>query len=144
VAGRIEATARLTLEGARGVLDAALSHASSMGVAVCVAVTDPAGEPIVVGRMDGAPTMSLGIAVNKAYTVCGFNGMPTGAWWRGIEGDPSLVHGITHTPRLVVFAGGVGVFHEGGLIGAIGVSGGSPAQDVEVANAGAAVFAAAD
>ncbi len=46
--------------------------------------------------------------------------------------------GVTHTPRLIVSGGGVGVFAAGVLVGAIGVSGGSADQDSEVAEAGAA------
>jgi uncharacterized protein GlcG (DUF336 family) len=120
------------------VLDAALAKAEEIGVAFCIAVTDPAGEPLVTARMDGAPRLSAGIAANKAYTVAGFGGMPTDAWWGAIKDQPALVHGLTQTPRLVIFGGGVAVKLDGELVGAIGVSGGSPEEDAEVAAAGAA------
>ena len=132
--------ASLSLEGARKVLDAAIAKAGEMGLAFCIAVTDNGGEPIVTARMDGAPRLSGGIALNKAYTVTGFGGMPTSQWWDVIKDEPSLVHGLTHTPRLTVFGGGVGVFADGQLVGAVGVSGGSAEQDAEVAAAGAAVI----
>lgn len=134
-------SAALTLAGARLVLDAALSEAEEMGVAFCIAVTDPSGEPIVSARMDGAPRMAAGIAANKAFTVAGFGGMPTSAWWNTVNDDPSLLHGITHTPRLTIFAGGVAVIDDGAMVGAIGVSGGSPEQDTQVAKAGARALA---
>lgn len=134
---KTKSSAALTLAGARVVLDAALAEANEMGVAFCIAVADPSGEPIVSARMDGAPRLSAGIAANKAYTVAGFGGMPTSAWWNAIKDDPSLVHGITHTPRLTIFAGGVAVVDDGSVVGAIGVSGGSPDQDAQVAKAGA-------
>ncbi len=127
----------LTLAGATQVLEAAISHATAIRRAFCIAVTDTSGEPIVTARMDGAPRISAGIAANKAYTVAGFGGMPTSSWWDNIKDDASLVHGITHTPGLVVFGGGVGVFVDGLLVGAIGVSGGSTEQDTAVATAGA-------
>lgn len=128
----------LTLDGARTVLDAALAKAAEMGMQFCIAVSDPSGEVIVTARMDGAPRLSAGIAANKAFTVAGFGGMPTSGWWDVIKDEPSLVHGLTQTPRLVVFGGGVGVFSGGALVGAIGVSGGTADQDAEVAAAGAA------
>jgi glc operon protein GlcG len=65
-------------------------------------------------------------------------GVPTHAFWPMIENDPALVHGLTETPRLVVFGGGVPVKVAGSLVGAVGVSGGSADQDREVAEAGAA------
>jgi len=58
----------------------------------------------------------------------------------GKLGEPALVHGITHTPRLVVFGGGEPVRVSGELVGAVGVSGGSAEQDAEIAAAGAAAL----
>ena len=131
----------ITLAGARKALDAALAKADEMGLRFCIAVTDTSGEPVATARMDGAPRLSAGIALNKAYTVAGFGGMPSGNWWNLISDEPSLVHGITHTPRLIVFGGGVGIFVDGELVGAIGVSGGSADEDTEVAQAGADALA---
>lgn len=134
------ASSSLTLDGASKVLGAAVAYAEEKGWSFCVAVTDPSGEPIVTARMDGAPRLSAGIAANKAYTVTGFGGMASADWWDVIKDDPALANGLTHTPRLIVFGGGVGVFVDGTLVGAIGVSGGSAEEDAEVATAGAAVI----
>jgi glc operon protein GlcG len=130
----------VSLAGAQRVVTAAIAHATSIGCAACVVVVDPSGEPVATVRMDGAPRLSAGIAANKAYTVTGFGGMPTAMWWGAIESDPSLVHGITHTPRLIVFGGGVPLMADGALVGAVGVSGGTTDQDVEIATAGAAAL----
>jgi glc operon protein GlcG len=128
----------ITLEGARTVLDAALAKATEMGKVFCITVADTAGDPVVSARMDGAPRLSAGIAADKAYTVAGFGGMATDRWWDAIKDEPSLVHGITHTPRLIVFGGGVPIAVDGLLVGTIGVSGGSAEEDTIVASAGAA------
>jgi uncharacterized protein GlcG (DUF336 family) len=130
----------LTFAAARRVLDAAVSHADARGVAICVTVADPAGEPIVTARMDGAPRLSARIATDKAWSVASFNGMPTHVWWPAIESEPALVHGITHTPRLTIFGGGVPVVADGAVVGAIGVSGGTTDEDREIAEAGAAAI----
>ena len=122
------------------MLDAALAYAEERGGRFCITVADPTGEPIVSARMDGAPRLSAGIAANKAYTVAGFGGMATADWWNVIKDEPALANGITHTPRLIVFGGGVGVFADGELVGTIGVSGGTADEDADVAAAGAAAI----
>jgi glc operon protein GlcG len=128
----------VSLGAAQRVVDGAIASAVSQEVAVCIAVCDPSGEPIVTVRMDGAPRLSAGIALNKAYSVTAFNGLPTHAWWPLLADDPALVHGFTQTPRLVVFPGGVAIRIGGSLVGAVGVSGGSVVQDRIIAEAGAA------
>ena len=134
-------TRSLTLEGAQKVLEAALAKAADLVLRFCITVADPSGEPVMSARMDGAPRLSAGIAANKAYTVAGFGGMPTDAWWGAIKDEPSLVHGLTLTPRLIVFGGGVPITSNGDLVGTIGVSGGSAEEDTVVASAGAAALA---
>jgi uncharacterized protein GlcG (DUF336 family) len=131
----------LTLDAARRIIDAAVAEATRMGVAVAVAVTGRSGELAAFARMDGAPLLSSGIARDKAYTVCAFNGLPTHAWWDLIKDEPALVHGITKTERLIVFGGGIPVLVGGELVGAVGVSGGSAEQDRAIAEAGAAAVA---
>lgn len=128
----------LSLSGAYRIMEAALMRAREIGVEFAIAITDRAGGSILQVRMNGAPRGAVDIALNKAHTVASFNGVSTAAWWPSIRDDPALVHGITHTPRLIVFPGGVGVFSGDHLIGAIGVSGGEPGQDADVANYAAA------
>jgi glc operon protein GlcG len=128
----------LSLDAAKRVAEASVAAAHEQGLSVCVAVCDPSGEAIITVRMDGAPRLCAGIALNKAYSVASFNGLPTHAWWPLIADDPALVHGLTATPRLVVFAGGVPVRIDGAVVGAVGVSGGSSEQDRAIAEAGVA------
>jgi uncharacterized protein GlcG (DUF336 family) len=130
----------VSLAGAHKALAAATATAERLGVAICAVVCDRGGHPVASLRMDGAPVLSMDIATNKAWTVTMFNGVPTKAWWPMIEHEPALVHGITHTPRLVVFGGGEPIQVRGDLAGAIGVSGGSAEQDAEIAMAGAAAL----
>lgn len=127
----------ITFEAAGLALRAAVDHAGSLGVPVCVAVADRSGHLMAFGRMDGAPLLSARLAQDKAYTVAAFGGLPTHEWWPMIEDEPPLLHGIVKTERLIVFGGGVPLRSEGALIGAIGVSGGSADQDRAVAEAGA-------
>ena len=127
----------LSMRAAQRVAHAAIAAATSNEVAACIAICDPSGSAIVTIRMDGAPRLCAEIALNKAYIVAAFNGMPTDKWWPLLADDPALVHGFTHTDRLVVFPGGVPVFVDGEIVGAVGVSGGSTEQDRQIAQAGA-------
>jgi glc operon protein GlcG len=117
-------------------LDAAMRAANSLGVPVCIAVSDRAGHLVVYARMDGAPLLSGEIAQDKAYTVAAF-GLPTHEWFDLIKDELSLLHGIVKTDRLIVFGGGVPIHADGDLVGAVGVSGGSADQDRQIAEAGA-------
>lgn len=112
----------------------AVAKAEAMGVPMCIAIVDPAGVLVQFKRMDRAPLLSVGIAQDKAYTAVSF-GMPSHEWHDFIKNDPPLLHGIVHTPRLVVFGGGYPVKVDGAVVGGIGISGGHYSHDMEVAQA---------
>jgi uncharacterized protein GlcG (DUF336 family) len=121
-------------ETAEKAVAAAVKKAAELKLRMCVAVTDEAGDLKAFVRMDGAPKLSIEIAENKAYTAASFS-MPTHAWFDFIKDDPPLLHGITHTPKLVVFGGGFPIKLKGEVVGAIGLSGGHYSQDMECAKA---------
>lgn len=127
----------ITLAAAQRLLAAGVARAGELGVPVCITICDVAGDPVLSARMDGAPRLSAQLATDKAWTVTSFNGLPTKAWWGLIGEEQSLVHGITKTPRLTVFGGGVPVLAGAELVGAVGVSGGSADQDDDIAGAAA-------
>lgn len=120
-------------------IEAAVAKSVAMNKTMCIAVTDETGALKGFTRMDGAPQLSIDIAINKAYTAASF-GFPTHGWFDFIKDDPPLLHGITHTPRLVVFGGGFPIMEGGQMIGAIGVSGGHYSEDMEVAKAALAAL----
>jgi uncharacterized protein GlcG (DUF336 family) len=120
---------------AEQAIAAAAAKAREMDLRMCIAITDEAGDLKAFLRMDGAPKLSIQIAEDKAYTSISF-GIPTHAWHDFIKDDPPLLHGIVHTPRLIVFGGGYPIKEGGEVIGAIGVSGGHYTQDMECALAG--------
>jgi uncharacterized protein GlcG (DUF336 family) len=116
------------------MIEAAIARSRELKKAMCIAVLNEAGQLKAFHAMDGAPHLSIDIAINKAWTATSF-GLPTHVWWDFIKNDPPLLHGITHTPRLVIFGGGYPVMQDGQMIGAIGVSGGHYSDDMEVARA---------
>jgi uncharacterized protein GlcG (DUF336 family) len=125
---------------AQRAVSAAVAEAERLSVDVCIAAVDSAGHLLTFARMDRAPLLCGQLAQDKAFSVSSFGGLPTGEWWRLLESEPALLHGIVKTDRLVVFGGGVPLVSEGRTVGAIGVSGGSSEQDVRIAEAGAAVL----
>ncbi|HEV7267270.1 MAG TPA: heme-binding protein [Falsiroseomonas sp.] len=121
-------------ETAQSMIDAAIAKSRELKKANCIAIVNEAGQLKAFHAMDGAPHLAIQIAQDKAYTASSF-GIPTHSWWDFIKGDPPLLHGIVHTPRLVTFGGGYPVMEDGQMIGAIGVSGGHYSDDMEVARA---------
>jgi len=126
----------LTAAGARAAVDGAIAEARAIGVPVCIAVTDRSGMLLAFHRMDGAATLSIQLAQDKAYTVTAF-GLPTAQWYPMIAEEPALLHGIVKADRLMIFGGGVPVTVGGEIAGAVGCSGGSSDEDARIATAGA-------
>lgn len=126
-------------EGAFKAILAAEKKAREIGVPMCIAVTDESGVLKAFTRMDGAPQLSVDISKDKAYTAIAF-GIPTHAWYDFIKEDGPLLHGITKTPRLIIFGGGYPIKDGDAIIGGIGVSGGHYQQDQEVAEAALAAL----
>ena len=125
---------------ARQLIDAARSHAESLGKAFTIAIVDASGVLKALDRMDGAALISIQIAQDKAYTAVGF-GMPSGAWHDFIKDDPPLAAGApSGIDRLVVFGGGFPISVDGVCVGGIGVSGGHYSEDAAVAEAALATL----
>ena len=138
----VRTTRALTYAGARVALDAALAQAAEIGGAFNIAVSDAAGGLLAFARMDGAFALSGGIAQDKAFTVAGFNGIPTDVFYDAIKDEDAVREGIGQRGRVAAFGGGVPIVVDGHLVGAVGVSGGSAEQDKSVAQAGADAVAA--
>lgn len=106
-----------------------------------IAVTDTHGELIAFLRTDGCPLPSINIAINKAFTAV------RQRQESGEVGRASRESGFPMTNfgdlRFTAWGGGVPIFHDGKVIGAVGVSGLAEAEDVELARMGASVLASA-
>jgi len=123
-------------EAAAAATHAAVRKAEEIGVRINVAVVDAGGNLAGFLRMPGAFLHSIDIAIDKAYTAAGF-GIPTGEWHDALHQHSEAVrNGIPLRPRMVCFGGGLPLWHEGRLIGGIGISGGSEEEDEACARAG--------
>lgn len=131
--------ASLTLEEAEAVLAAAKAKAAEIGQPMNIAVTDDGGHLVAFARMDGAIKASIDISTRKAKTAIMLN-LPTAALSEITQPGAEL-YGLELTSGgLVTFGGGIPLTRRGETVGAIGVSAGSVAQDVEVAEAGVAAL----
>jgi uncharacterized protein GlcG (DUF336 family) len=111
----------ISSEAAAKVIAAAEAKAREIGAPMVIAVVDESGVLKAFSRMDGAPLLSVEIARDKGYTAVAF-GIPTHEWFNFIKDDPPLLHGITKTPRLIVFGGGYPLRNGNDLIGGVGPS----------------------
>lgn len=134
-------TGRMTLEKAQAIAQASQKKAEEITVPMNIAVVDEGNNLVAFARMDDAWLGSIDIAQGKAYTARSFN-MPTKDLAPLCQpGQPLFGIHATNQGRLVVFAGGLPLEDEnGGVLGAIGVSGGAVEQDQQVAEAGAAAL----
>lgn len=112
---------------------ASQAAAVEMGIPMAIAVVDAEGGAQLFTRMDGTLPVSSELAVSKAYTAAilrmssaevGKQAQP-GAALYGIES--------THNGRIVLFGGGIPLYLNGEVAGAVGVSGGSVEEDIVVA-----------
>lgn len=126
----------LTLAQAQAVMQAAMVKAKDQGVPMNIAIVDAGGNLRAFERMDGAFLGSIDIAIKKAVTARYFNMSTSDLGAAAQVGKP--LYGIEVTNNgLIIFGGGELLKNKDGVIvGAIGVSGGSVEEDVNVAKAG--------
>jgi uncharacterized protein GlcG (DUF336 family) len=130
----------ITLEEAQRVVQAALDKAQELGQPMNVAVMDNGRELKAFSRMEDAWLGSISIAIDKAFTSASFL-MPTQDLASMTQpGEPLYGLETTNGGRIINFAGGIPLMRGDDVAGAIGVSGGTPDQDQEVAEAGVAAF----
>src|SRR5579864_5861131 len=128
----------ISSELAQKMVDEAMAKASQLGEAENVAILDDGGNLKAFGRMDGAPILCIEMAQNKAYTA--LLGVSTQDFFNFIKGDPSLLAGIPTLARVAAWGGGFPIKVNGGIVGAIGVSGAPTVQnDVDCARAALAL-----
>jgi uncharacterized protein GlcG (DUF336 family) len=129
----------LTLSEAMQVIEKAHAKASELGVIVTVAVVDEGGLLIALGRMDGATPLSPQIAEAKAVGAAMF--LRDGGWLaQAYQDRPGFFHAADRMVRtpLIPGPGSLPIKQAGKIVGAVGVSGARPEQDLECAEAGIA------
>jgi uncharacterized protein GlcG (DUF336 family) len=124
------AMASVTCQAANALVEAAMKASRDLGFDAAVAVTDATGNLRAFQRADGALFFTAEVAVAKAWTAASC-GIATHVWNDYIA-DPKLAP-LANVQKLMAVGGGLPLYHDGKLIGGIGVSGGSHEQDRQAA-----------
>lgn len=126
----------LTFDGARRAAEAANAVAAERGVAPVIAVVDAGGDLVYLLRPDAAQVASTNVSVDKARTAAIYRRPSKDFEDQASNGRPSALH----LARAVPLQGGMPIVHGGEVVGGIGVSGASSAdedQELSVIGAGA-------
>ena len=128
----------ITIAQAKKVADAALAPAKANGWTVVIAIVDPGGHLVYLEKLDQTQVGSVVIAEQKARSAAIFK-RPTKMFQERLArgGDGLLVLRLAGA---IPVEGGLPIVVDGKLVGALGVSGGSSAEDEVCAVAGAAAL----
>ena len=126
---------------AKRIIDLIVNKALQMQKAAVIAVADSHGELMAFARMDGAPVSSIRIAANKAWTAARER-KPTKDIGDKVR-HPEKGHDIAYygDARFVGWGGGLPIWKDGEVVGAIGVSGLSADEDTALAALGVELIA---
>lgn len=130
----------VSLADAQRVIAAGQAKAQEIGQPSNIAVVDAGGNLVAHIRMDGAWLGSIDVSINKAFTARAFDISTRDLAENAGPGGQFFGIHTSNGGRVMIFAGGIPLRHNGRLIGAVGVSGGSGEQDQAVAEAASAAL----
>ena len=127
---------RLSIDEAKLMIAAAEKKSDQIGIPMCIAVTDESGNLLSFSRMEGGKVSSISIAIDKAFTASAAKN-PT-AFYNEMcrPGSPTFGIHTSNQGHFSIIGGGLPVKSGKAIVGGIGVSSGTPVQDIEVAQAG--------
>ena len=125
----------ISLENAKKAAAPALAEAAKNNWRVAVAIVGPAGTLIYYEKMDNTQLGSAEVAIDKARTAAVFK-RPTKAFQDALAAGGEGLRILT-LKGVVAAEGGIPLVMDGKIVGAIGVSGATSAQDAQCAKAGA-------
>lgn len=121
------AVTRATL--AQAIVAATVREAQKRSVRVCVAVVDPGGHLVAFLRMDGIPFHLIDVAQDKAITAASFGMSTTELAFSLNRHSKAAVEFFRGREHLVLLGGGIPLHRGNELIGGVGVTGSSEAED---------------
>lgn len=131
---------QITAAQAKNIIAAGEAKANAIGIQVNIAVLDAAAHLKAFSRMDGAVLGSIDLAMAKARTAVLFQ-IPSEAVWDYCKPGATAPGLERSNGGLATFPGGIPLFDPAAaMIGAVGVSGGAVAQDLEIAQAAVAAL----
>ena len=128
----------LSLTLAKQVMEAAEAEARANQWPMVIAIVDTTGELLMLHRMENAQLGSVTIARLKAETALKFK-RATKVFEEALAGGGGGLR-VLAMQGVAPLEGGMPLFQNGKIVGAIGVSGMLSTQDAQVGNAGAKVL----
>ena len=125
---------------ARRAIDAIYVEVLKRGKAGVIAVCDAHGDLIAFARMDGAPLSSITIAMNKAYSAARERKPSKEIGNAARHPEKGFDIAYFGDARFTGWGGGVPVWQDGRVVGAIAISGLPQAEDMELAEMGVAII----
>jgi len=125
----------ISLDNAKKAAAPALAEAAKNNWNMAVAIVDPSGNLVYYEKMDNTQLGSATVAIDKARSAALFK-RPTKALQDALAAGGDGLR-ILRIQGAVPVEGGIPLIIDGKIVGAIGVSGGSSAQDAQCAKAGA-------
>lgn len=132
-AGAAQSLRSVSLEQAKAIVRAAEREARRIGVAAFIVVVDACGDVKASARQDGNSPASLTLAPLKAHTALAFR--TSTATLAARTTDPVRAQSFL-AAGFTLLGGGLPIVRGEQVIGAVAVGGGSPEQDVQIAEAG--------
>ena len=131
----------MTLELARNIATAAHNKANEIGIAVSVSIVDESGRLVFYARADGAGFFTFDTSRAKAMAAASFK-RSTLEITEHKDANPLLWYSLPSVipAQALPSPGGLPLWKDGRLIGAIGIGGGAPDQDHAIAEAGASII----
>lgn len=124
----------ITLENAKKAAAPALAEAARNNWTMAVAIVDPSGNLVYYEKMDNTQLGSADVAIDKARSAARFK-RPTKAFQDAVAAGGAEIRFLS-IRAMVPLEGGFPLLMDGKIVGAIGVSGGTSAQDAQCARAG--------
>ena len=121
----------ISVEQALAVVQRGLDEGASRGLPLAIAVVEPSGELVAFARMDGVPYGSIPLAQAKARTSARFRTTTASREEQVNNGRIALLT----ADDFVAIGGGMPIVIDGRVVGAVGISGGTSAEDAVVAAA---------
>lgn len=132
----VKTVSNLTLDAAFDINKRVTKTAALLDKKVSIAILDASGTIILITRADGVGPHNTEAARRKAYTALSTK-TATLALLRNAEKNPDTKN-LNTLPELLLLSGGIPIWHNGNIIGSIGVAGGgSPENDDSIAKSAA-------
>ena len=123
--------APISMSDAQVLVQRAIEQSKAKGYRMAIAVVEPSGELVAFARMDDAPYGSITLAQQKARTAARFR-MTTLSAEERVQGGRLV---LLSAGDFITIGGGVPIVVNGRVVGALGVSGATSAEDAALAAA---------